>query len=28
VQDGVDLWGHSQVEDDDFNEQVAEVFWV
>jgi hypothetical protein len=28
VQDGVDLRGHSQVEDDDFNEQVTEVFWV
>lgn len=27
VQDGVDLRGHSQVEDDDFNEQVTEVFW-
>jgi hypothetical protein len=24
----VDLRGHSQVEDDDFNEQVTEVFWV
>lgn len=25
-QDGVDLRGHSQVEDDDFNEQVTDMF--